>query len=345
MPALGSRRARTIDARISGVMAIVGSGMALTMAGSPFVHVFASSCVVMGAALLLFARHVPAWLLSAAIVPGAVGIANYAVNGAHAATAASGSILFVQLVLQIGLLRSRRETWVQLGVLLAVHAGVLALAGAAPAVVGQSLGTVGLTLALVALAVTWLRARVDGLLEELRRQATVDPLTGVLNRNGLAQVGQGWRAEHGAAGRDVALVLVDVDHFKRVNDTAGHQVGDEVLRRLGALLLREVPAGAVVARLGGEEFLVVVPGVDLAGGAAVAEALRRAVAAVGGRDGLPRFTVSAGVAAGRVVDDVDELYRRADEALYRAKRNGRDRVETASGPAAAPGPALLAPSS
>ncbi|GAB7191721.1 GGDEF domain-containing protein [Kineococcus sp. NUM-3379] len=337
VPPLGSREARLLDARISGVMCLVGSTMALTVVDSPFVDVFGWSCVVLGVVTLLVARDLPAGVLSALTLPGVVGIANYAVNGQQTSTATGGAVLFVQLVLQLGLLRSRRETWVQLVVLLAVYAGFLLGAGADAAEVGQALGTVGLSLALLAHAVTWLRARLDFLLVELRLQATVDPLTGVLNRNGLARAGEAWRAEHGAAGQQAALLLLDVDHFKRVNDTAGHVAGDAVLARLGEVLRAGVPRGANVARLGGEEFLVVLPRARERQALFVAEELRVAASKAGGGD-LPAFTVSVGVAAGHVVDDVDELYRRADGALYRAKANGRDRVELCTGgPVAAEG--------
>ena len=329
VPPLGSAAGRALDARISGVLAVVGSVLALTsMADSPFVRVYASSCIVLGVLLLALGRRTPAWPLSLGTFLAAVGIVNYAVNGDQEATDAGGQILFVQLMLQVGLLRSRREAWAQWGVLLAVYAAFLVGTGTPGDVVGQALGTVGLTLALLVYAVTWLRERVDALLAELREQANVDPLTGLLNRNGLARTGDRWRAEHGSEGRAAVLLLLDVDHFKRVNDVHGHQTGDAVLARLGRLLREECPAGAVAARLGGEEFLVVVPHAGIHEGLALAEDLRVAAGRAGGGD-LPAFTVSVGVAAGRAVEDVDDLYRRADEALYRAKRGGRDRVEEA----------------
>ena len=124
------------------------------------------------------------------------------------------------------------------------------------------------------------------------------------------------------------MILLDVDHFKRVNDGHGHDVGDEVLRRAGALLsgrLREIDA---IGRWGGEEFLILTPGLDAGGARRFAELLRAALAA---HDfpGPGRITCSFGVAAHRRGDTVVSLIRRADEALYRAKGAGRDRVEVA----------------
>ncbi|RJK97108.1 GGDEF domain-containing protein [Vallicoccus soli] len=329
MPPLGSPAVRRADARLCGTATVAGAGFALALAPASVAPlptaVGAATSVLVGAAYLALPGLARPWMLSVATVAGAVGVVNTATG---IETVLLAPVLFVAIVLHVALLRSRREAWLQVGWLLALYGVALALHGHAPGDVAGQAVPVGVTVLALTHVMTWLRARIDVLLAELRRQAHVDALTGVLNRQGLAAAGEEWRRLHGAAGADAALLLLDVDRFKAVNDVLGHQAGDAVLARLGRVLRDEVRDGTV-ARLGGEEFLVVLPGGDLAAGRALGERLRRAAQAAGGAD-LPSFTVSVGVAAGRVVESVDDLYRAADEALLRAKRAGRDRVETAA---------------
>ncbi len=167
-----------------------------------------------------------------------------------------------------------------------------------------------------------LRTRM--LLGEVDRLARHDGLTGLANRTEFDAALERELSRAQRTGSPLSLVLVDVDHFKRVNDTHGHQVGDEVLRQVGGGLERLVRREDVAARYGGEEFVVLLPGVDAEGGRAfgerVRERLRTDVEAV-------PVTVSAGVASyPENARDVDELVGRADAALYAAKRGGRDRV-------------------
>lgn len=161
--------------------------------------------------------------------------------------------------------------------------------------------------------------------------ASTDPLTGLANRQAALrtladEVGRANRYE-----RSLAVTLIDLDHFKRVNDTYGHVVGDAVLRHVAGVLTRVVRAADTLGRYGGEEFIVVMPETDLDGAMAAAENLRREIARVPFTgDGLTiSMTISAGV-TGRVALpslDVDELLRRADSALYTAKGQGRDQVQ------------------
>jgi diguanylate cyclase (GGDEF)-like protein len=157
-----------------------------------------------------------------------------------------------------------------------------------------------------------------------------DPLSGCVNRRGLDQQLARELARAERAGAPVALLAADIDFFKRVNDEYGHAAGDAVIREVGGLLRDVARAGDVVARVGGEEFVVVLAGADEAGAAALA---RRAVDAVRARRfaALPDVTVtlSVGVAAEPVVADAqvaEALKGRADAALYEAKRGGRDRA-------------------
>jgi diguanylate cyclase (GGDEF)-like protein len=168
---------------------------------------------------------------------------------------------------------------------------------------------------------------------ELRRLSLHDPLTDIANRRRFDEVlRHEWR--WGArTGRPLAVLLVDLDHFKPLNDTHGHPYGDECLRKVGrAMSGALVRAADFVARYGGEEFALVLPDTDRAAALAVAEALRAAVAALAIRnDGAPngRLTLSVGVAIAvpRLEDRASELVEMADAALYAAKNGGRDQVQ------------------
>ncbi len=157
-----------------------------------------------------------------------------------------------------------------------------------------------------------------------------DPLSGCMNRRGFEEALTREAARAARAGSPIALLSLDVDFFKRINDSFGHLAGDAVIRELGAMLRETARAGDIVGRLGGEEFAIVAPetGVDGASELAgrVLEAMRSRQFA--GVDGRQQITVSIGIAADDVASDgmTESLRARADEALYAAKRAGRNRV-------------------
>jgi diguanylate cyclase (GGDEF)-like protein len=166
-----------------------------------------------------------------------------------------------------------------------------------------------------------LSLRRVALFRGLNELARLDQLTGAYRR----WYGEARLAELVESGADVAALMVDIDHFKRVNDSHGHAAGDAVLAAVGRGLVGGVRTEDLVARLGGEEFLVVLPATPLGGAAQVADRLRLAVAAL---TGLPcPVAVSIGVAVRRDGEAATVLVKRADEALYRAKQGGRNRVE------------------
>ncbi|GIE93952.1 GGDEF domain-containing protein [Paractinoplanes rishiriensis] len=169
---------------------------------------------------------------------------------------------------------------------------------------------------------------LERLRAELTDQAVRDGLTGVYNRRHLTAV-----LDEAVAGPDLSVVLIDVDHFKIVNDRYGHAVGDQVLVRVAEELAGAVRETDTVARYGGEEFVVVLPGTDALTAADRADRWRARCAAVAVDTPLGPLTVtfSAGVAELSAGDRPDDLLRHADEALYRAKRAGRDRVVVANG--------------
>ena len=164
----------------------------------------------------------------------------------------------------------------------------------------------------------------------LQKLSQVDPLTGALNRRGLDL----FLPDDPA----FSVLMVDIDHFKKVNDSFGHAVGDEVLKRVARLLSNSLRAGDAVVRYGGEEFLVILAEVGISIAAKVGERARQNVAdhpiKVNGQE-IP-VTISVGVAERRDDEDRDALISRADTALYKAKQAGRNKVEVAESPASPP---------
>jgi diguanylate cyclase (GGDEF)-like protein len=171
------------------------------------------------------------------------------------------------------------------------------------------------------------------------RLATIDSLTGCLNRRALEERATIELAHARRTGRPVALAVVDLDHFKQVNDAHGHATGDALLSRAGEVLRGGVRPGDVVARYGGEEFCILFREVDAHQAKTAAErlcaALRATEVDVNGARLRPRASIGVAALDPGTGGDWELLFRRADEALYRAKRSGRDRVALENAEAAA----------
>ena len=195
---------------------------------------------------------------------------------------------------------------------------------------------VGTVLVVAAVILVRAAALQDGLVAALQRQADVDPLTGLVTRRVLDDALTG-ALEREPTGEGTALVLLDVDSFKQINDAHGHPVGDDALVHLSGLVRRQVRAGdAVVGRLGGDELALLLPGCTAGTAARRAHELLEAVRSspLPRTDGGPLpLSISVGVAHAPLhAASVRELYAAADAALYEAKRAGRDRVEVAVSP-------------
>jgi diguanylate cyclase (GGDEF)-like protein/PAS domain S-box-containing protein len=166
--------------------------------------------------------------------------------------------------------------------------------------------------------------------DELQRLASYDMLTGLLNRRALLGRLEEWMQHVERYGGKFSVMMLDLDHFKRVNDTYGHQVGDHVLARTAEVLQRGLRQTDFVGRYGGEEFLVVMPHTTSAGARVVAERVRTLMQRTRIENSPGKsftVTVSLGISARRQGDTIDSLVGRADEALYIAKANGRNRVQ------------------
>ncbi|MEW8586007.1 MAG: diguanylate cyclase, partial [Candidatus Thiodiazotropha sp.] len=177
-----------------------------------------------------------------------------------------------------------------------------------------------------------LHARVKSQLRQLKLirnmefLATRDSLTGIYNRRKFFELGEAMFANHGDT---LAALMIDVDHFKQINDNHGHQTGDEVLKTIALAIESKLPKGAILGRLGGEEFAVLLPLTSPDQGVDVAESIREEIASskllLPGGDTLA-CTVSIGHGTGKDILSLDGLLKVADDMLYCAKREGRNRT-------------------
>ncbi|MBF0326563.1 MAG: diguanylate cyclase [Alphaproteobacteria bacterium] len=163
--------------------------------------------------------------------------------------------------------------------------------------------------------------------QRLTRLATTDSLTGLLNRRAFLEAGERMMADRGH--KPLTVLMLDADRFKNVNDTHGHAVGDEVLKRLASIVATSARADDAVGRLGGEEFAVLLHNTGVEGGTNLADrmlhAVRTAQIELTG-DQTVNFTVSIGIASTATAHDLSSLLHQADQALYAAKNSGRDRL-------------------
>ena len=190
----------------------------------------------------------------------------------------------------------------------------------------MAFGLYGVAYALV--AVGFLASVLLEYQQHLSHLATEDPLTHLLNRRGLGDALHISLASAARHSQSMSAVMVDIDHFKKVNDSFGHEVGDQVIRQVSRVLERMCRGSDVVARTGGEEFLLVLPNTEMPAARVLAERIRAEIAdraIVVDQQRIP-VTISLGVASARGQVDLDELYQEADRAMYLAKRGGRNRV-------------------
>ena len=171
---------------------------------------------------------------------------------------------------------------------------------------------------------TWLALSIHR--RDLHRIAQTDSLTGLLNRRAFEEILARELVRSNQIGKSVAVLLVDIDRFKQVNDRWGHQAGDEVIRRVSDSLRKTMRPCDALSRFGGEEFTILLRDVNTEQSGEIAGRLRAEIAGLTDLPGEVRLTISIGVAASCPFDTSHELLRRCDEALYRSKRGGRNLV-------------------
>lgn len=171
-----------------------------------------------------------------------------------------------------------------------------------------------------------------------REEAMIDGLTGLANRRSFDRALAGHFARSGTDSPGPSLLIADIDHFKRVNDSYGHLFGDKVIRAIAAILLDNVKGKDLAARYGGEEFVVVLPETPIEGALCLAEKIRKTVEGsrikrAGSNEVVANITISLGVACRLPGETEQDLIARADQALYQSKQQGRNRVTRAAAPA------------
>lgn len=178
------------------------------------------------------------------------------------------------------------------------------------------------------------RLKADELYQELqtaREEALIDPLTGILNRRGFESSAKQMMAEHIESNQSMCLLMIDIDHFKQINDSYGHLVGDKAIRAIAETLKSKVRGQDLVARMGGEEFAVLLVETDIDGARIVAEHIRRTIAAcqihrLGTQEKIGGITVSVGLAANVKGNNLVDFLDQADKALFASKKLGRNRT-------------------
>jgi len=277
--------------------------------------------LVMFVALLAVGPRLPRWGLA---LLGPIGVALIAYALATSPGPGDGAVLYSLPVLWTTVFFGRNGAIAIVGLVGAGEAAALLALPAGSAYPGRWVDVM-VSITAIAVVARVLECRSEMLRERLRGEARTDPLTGLLNRRGFDEHAS---RELGHAGRDdrpIALATFDIDHFKQINDEHGHVVGDRVLVHLARVLSSESRGIDVAARLGGEEFAVLMPGSDQIGAEAFVERVRYSLATTD-CPSLPHVRVSAGITTTAVPLEVETMLERVDCALYAAKRGGRDRT-------------------
>jgi diguanylate cyclase (GGDEF)-like protein len=218
--------------------------------------------------------------------------------------------------------------WAALTMVVGTPAALYQLQGAANYPLAQAIAFGVHSCAYALVAIGFLASVLIEYQQHLSHLATEDPLTRLLNRRGLEDALYISLSHASRQGLPTAAIMVDIDHFKKVNDSFGHEVGDNVIRQVAEILQQMSRAGDVVARTGGEEYLLILPASTLDAARILAERIRVAVGErplLVDQQRIP-VTVSLGVACVMGEVDLDELSQEADRAMYLAKRGGRNRV-------------------
>ena len=335
-----ARSQRSQRTRAFGVLMIAGGVLAgITVVLPPAatnsdaaVIVLGAVALAVGVVLVLVRRDLGEWLLGAVAALGTIliTVATYEGGGFDGAGTADNQMLYVWVCLFSVYCLAARNALVQIAIVGVAYGWLLAGQEVAAGDAATRWAVTMTALAVGGLLVARLRRSNERLVAELITKARIDPLTGVLNRHALEERAELEFARVRRKGGSVAILVADIDDFKTINDSLGHPAGDQVLRQVTAVLEAETREVDAVARVGGDEFAVMLPGVTASGARVIAERLRVEVRRTAGDMHL-RLSLSIGIALGPPDgSSLDELWMAADRAMYMAKRSGGDAVGTAA---------------
>jgi diguanylate cyclase (GGDEF)-like protein len=325
-------------ARVCGVMAIAGGALTVVLVlvtpnySRGHNDVVLASCAIaiaIGLVLVTLTDRAPHWVVrsSPLVCTGLIAVSTWVARSPTDGT----ELLMIWPVLFASYFFGSRDGWLNVAAVVVSYTPtamvVLGSEGITPAVYMAG------TTALAMFIVSALRRQIAHLIEALRREARTDGLTGLLNRRAWDEAFHREVARRERQGGSLSLLMIDIDHFKRINDTLGHSAGDAALRKVAALLRSQVRAMDVLGRVGGEEFAIVLTncGADLA--LDRAEQIRALIedAARYWPEAELAVTVSIGAAAiPEQAADAGQLMNLADDALYAAKAQGRNIVRVAA---------------
>jgi diguanylate cyclase (GGDEF)-like protein len=285
-------------------------------------------------ALLVWARRLPRQIYPAVmLLASALITVTMYFNGERLGAASSGTqVYYVWVALYAGYFFTRSQIAVQLAAVAILYASILSIVHVGSVAPTRWLLTVAMVCGCACLVYA-LKHRNDQLVARLRAAVRRDPLTGIANRKAFDERLAHELAVTRRGGHPTAVVLLDIDRFKQINDRHGHVCGDDVLRTVAEVTVRSVRETDLVARLGGDEFAAILPGASTEQAYQAGERVRLAVLdAQSAAQGAIRFTISVGVADSDDAGEVpDSLVSSADHALYSAKRNGRNRTARSAG--------------
>jgi diguanylate cyclase (GGDEF)-like protein len=325
-------------ARVGGIVSIAGGAVTIFLVvinpqySRGHNTVVLASCgvaIALGLLLLVLPDRTPRWVVRASplVDTGLIALCTWVARSPTDGT----ELLMVWPVLFASYFLGSRDGWIN------VAAVVVSYTPTAMVVLGSSGLTPTVYMAgttvLAMLIVSALRQQITHLVEALQREARTDGLTGLLNRRAWDEAFHREIARRERQGGSLSLLMIDIDHFKRINDTMGHPAGDAALRRVAALLRTQTRAADILGRVGGEEFAIVLVDCDVDRATERAEQIRARI-----KDAAQRWpeagmavTVSIGAAAiPRHAADGSQLMTLADHALYAAKTGGRDTVRVAT---------------
>jgi diguanylate cyclase (GGDEF)-like protein len=326
-------------ARVAATLFLIGAVMTVVgilLPHSPQIDLggfwaIAAATVLVALLLFRYPRRLPAGSFEGLMLIASVTVTlSVYFNGErHGGPSAGNQVLYVWIALYCGYFFTTVVMTAQLGAIAVLYAGVLLSTHLGPVALTRWLITVGMVSATAGI-VHVLRRHNDELLKRLSQAARTDSLTGLVNRQGFDELLEPELARGRRTGQPMTLIMADIDRFKEINDRLGHAAGDAALRIVGETARRAVRSADTVARIGGDEFAVILPDTDAEGAFLFAERVREAIMSQQ-VDGAP-LTMSLGIAefdADGLAPEI--LTRSADKALYEAKKLGRNQTVAAPG--------------